>query len=623
MMQHSNISKITSILRKAKEYPNEVIEATVIYYIQNKTNAPFSFQGGMQQYYNKHDETLLSYFERQDFPVEIEFITEFLEARLEHENIVENGIVFTPEYIANYIFDQAKIYTGNIQDPKVIDPGCGCGIFLASAAIGIHSQYGVPFAEVLSKSIYGIELDPDNVRRCEIVLNLLPLIYGESNQDVSLNIVCKDSLKCSWTETFKVEGFDYIIGNPPYVNTHDMSKETAKFLKQNYSTTKSGVYNIFYAFIEQAMPFLSDNGILSYIVPNNFLTIKSATELRKYIMGCACLRRILDFANNMVFKPVRTYNCIIQLTKEQNKEFQYCVMERTEDIEKSLACTEYETMPLEKLDINGWKLIDKETRTNIQIIENQMVSIKECIRTGIATLKDEVYMVDKDELGYCKIINGKRIPIEENLVKRLYKIPDLKGNAELKSICRHIIFPYQKGKSGFEIISEDVLKKEYPNTYAYLLSRKATLDERDKGKPNPVAWYAYGRTQGLNRYGVKLLFPTFANKPRFIYVDDEYALFCNGYAVFENGYFDLDILKRILNSAIMDYYVRNTSYAIEGGYYCYQKKYIERFSIPYLSIEDQEQIRSLSDEALDRFLIELYGLRFDSLQLNDSVNPSK
>ena len=73
----------------------------------------------------------------------------------------------------------------------------------------------------------------------------------------------------------------------------------------------------------------------------------------------------------------------------------------------------------------------------------------------------------------------------------------------------------------------------------------------------------------------------------------------------------------------MDYYVRNTSYAIEGGYYCYQKKYIERFSIPYLSIEDQEQIRSLSDEALDRFLIELYGLRFDSLQLNDSVNPSK
>ena len=142
------------------------------------------------------------------------------------------------------------------------------------------------------------------------------------------------------------------------------------------------------------------------------------------------------------------------------------------------------------------------------------------------------------------------------------------------------------------------------------LTKKEVLDGRDKGKPNPVSWYAYGRTQGLNKYGVKLLFPTFANKPRFIYVDDEYALFCNGYAVFPNSYLDLDILRRILNSKIMAYYVRNTSYAIEGGYYCYQKKYIERFSIPYLSPEDQEKIRLLSDEELDVYLGKLYGVDF-------------
>ena len=265
-MQYGNMTKIASILRKARSYSAETIEATVIKYIQDKTKVPFSYHGILGKYQNKQDKTLLSYFNEQDFPVEIEFLTEFFEALLESENVIENGIVFTPEYIADYIYAQVSDYTGERRNPKVIDPGCGCGIFLASAAIGFHKQYDKTFAEVLSNSIYGIELDPDNARRCEIVLNLLPLIYGESNEGVSLNIICEDSLKCSWTSVFGVEKFDYIIGNPPYVNTHDMAKETARFLKQTFETTKSGVYNIFYAFIEHAMQFLDENGILSYIV---------------------------------------------------------------------------------------------------------------------------------------------------------------------------------------------------------------------------------------------------------------------------------------------------------------------------------------------------------------------
>ena len=38
----------------------------------------------------------------------------------------------------------------------------------------------------------------------------------------------------------------------------------------------------------------------------------------------------------------------------------------------------------------------------------------------------------------------------------------------------------------------------------------------------------------------KLLFSTFANRPQFIYVDDEDALFCNGYAVFDNDRYELE-----------------------------------------------------------------------------------
>ena len=137
---------------------------------------------------------------------------------------------------------------------------------------------------------------------------------------------------------------------------------------------------------------------------------------------------------------------------------------------------------------------------------------------------------------------------------------------------------------------------------------KNELDSRDKGKANPVAWYAYGRTQGLNKYGKKLLFPTFTNVPQFMMVEDESALFCNGYGIFENDYLDLEELISVLNSKVMEYYVANTSYAIEGGYYCYQKKYIEKFSIPYFDEGERKLLRNGNKQDIDEMLLEKYGL---------------
>ncbi|MDE7309965.1 MAG: Eco57I restriction-modification methylase domain-containing protein [Lachnospiraceae bacterium] len=126
-------------------------------------------------------------------------------------------------------------------------------------------------------------------------------------------IICCDSLKINWTEEFDVDSFSLIIGNPPYVNPHDINKETVQFLKKSFITTQSGVFNIFYAFIEKGLNYLEEDGILSFIIPNNFLTIKSASELRRLLQTRACIRRILDFGHNMLFKPVRTYNCIISI----------------------------------------------------------------------------------------------------------------------------------------------------------------------------------------------------------------------------------------------------------------------------------------------------------------------
>ena len=545
-----------------------------------------------------------------NLPTDLETITEFFESLLEKDHKDENGIVFTPQYIANYITSTAiSSAHSNFDNTSIIDPGCGCGIFLITAAEMILSSSNKSIDSIIENNIFGIDVIEDNVRRCKLMMKLLSAKYGGNFETVKPNIICNDSLKINWAQTFGVDAFNYIIGNPPYVNPHDMNKDTVKFLKKNFTTTKNGVFNIFYAFIEQGMKFLTSDGVLSFIVPNNFLTIKSALELREYLKNNQYIKRILDFGDNMVFKPIRTYNCIIQLSKTVHSKIEYCVLSKTEDIQNAITKIVFNSMSIDSLDKNGWKLVDEKTYRNLRIIENQFVSIKSFIRTGIATLRDGVYLVEKDQDGYYKLLNGEKMYIESGLVKPIYKVPDLKLHNCVDDAKRYIIFPYIKTNNGYTLIDENDFVNDYPNTYNCLLLQRDELDARDKGKGALQGWYAYGRTQGLNKYGRKLLFPTFASSPKFLYVDDEDALFCNGYAVFENDYLDLDILIRVLNSRLMDYYVSNTSYSIEGGYYCYQKKYVERFSLPLFSDDQITFIRSASKSELDDFLWALYGLK--------------
>ena len=41
---------------------------------------------------------------------------------------------------------------------------------------------------------------------------------------------------------------------------------------------------------------------------------------------------------------------------------------------------------------------------------------------------------------------------------------------------------------------------------------------------------------------------------------------------------NIDVVQKILNSYLMHYYISKTSISIEGGYPCYQKNFIEKFT---------------------------------------------
>lgn len=181
-----------------------------------------------------------------------------------------NGIVFTPKFIANFIIE--NIFTNiEIQDDiKILDPACGSSIFLLVALEVIHKKLKKSKIDIIENNLFGIDILDDNVRRSKILLKLACIDELLENNTINFNIITKNSLEVSWNEIFNISNFDFIIGNPPYVNPHDLDKNTQILLKNNFKTTKTGTTNIFYAFIEKVW--------ISLIIPVKYLLLSQTTS---------------------------------------------------------------------------------------------------------------------------------------------------------------------------------------------------------------------------------------------------------------------------------------------------------------------------------------------------------
>lgn len=613
------MSSLNIFLKSVEPYSVSSVEGTLLKVFLAQNHIPLTnLSPFLLKIYKQNDDKINGLIKRQKIKVTLKFIEHVFEALIDFDQKKENGVVFTPNFVGKHLIKEMTSHLKPENNSKVIDPACGGGSLLVVAAEEIMKKTGSKAKNVVENQIFGLDIDTNNIRHSKITLSLLILLDGQIPDETKMNLKVADSLKEDWGKVFKVDNYDYIIGNPPYVNTHDLPKDSIVFLKNNFSTTTKGTFNIFFAFIEKAIAHIAPSGQIGFVIPNNYLTITAAEQLRIFLQKESKIRRIVDFGENMIFYPVRTYNSLLFLQGTKTKYVEHAIIPKTDNVIKTLGHLKYNKSLMADFSPAGWNLLTAKHREQILSIENHKHKLKNYIHTGIATLKDAIYIMDgldsKQNLFY-KEFSGKKYFLEKEVVKPLYKISDIKDSSNLETSLKYILCPYKQvlinGISRFSIIKESELRSKYPLTYSYLQARKPELDARDKGKYNPNGWYSYGRGQGLNFSGRKLLFPTFSSKPKFMLEQDADNLFCNGYAIVEdkNSKLTLEVLQKILNSNVMNYYIEKTSYSIEGGYRCYQKKYIQNFSIPSMTEKDMKFLEEENDKnKLNVFLAQKYNI---------------
>ena len=118
-----------------------------------------------------------------------------------------------------------------------------------------------------------------------------------------------ESITCDYEYAFRAEykgGFDVVIGNPPYgVNFNEIEK---KYLSEFDSLVPD--FEIYIYFISLYKKILSQNGLLSYIFPNTFLSTLFGKKYREEIFSDVDVYQIIDLSNDSTFTDASVRTCI-------------------------------------------------------------------------------------------------------------------------------------------------------------------------------------------------------------------------------------------------------------------------------------------------------------------------
>ena len=109
------------------------------------------------------------------------------------------------------------------------------------------------------------------------------------------------------------DGFDIVIGNPPYIDIKSLPKKDVKLYFNLYETTENRI-NLYSIFIERGTRLLSHDGILCYINPNSMLINESYYKIRQHIIDY--IDRIIKLPDSVFVSA--TVETIILLLKKNN-----------------------------------------------------------------------------------------------------------------------------------------------------------------------------------------------------------------------------------------------------------------------------------------------------------------
>ena len=446
------------------------------------------------------------------------------------------------------------------------------------------------------------------------------------------------------------EGFDIVIGNPPYVEAKKL-KYIASTLKEKFAVY-SGTADLSIYFNELGLNLLVEKGIISYITTNKFFNTGYGEKVRRQLSS-QHINIILNLEQVEVFENVLVSSVIFNISKRIKMPKNIFTYEKF----YKLNFQEFKRQFIERQNMLGTYLQEYLNQKEWSFANMKQLILKEKIENGHLLLKDidgvKIYRGVTTGYNPAFIISNEQ---RDNLITEDYKNSQvIKNMLQGRNIRKWYYneseenllfipwhFPLEHNNiSGASIESENALKEQYPSIYYWLNQHKKELVSRNKDETGiRYEWYALQRC-AASYYSEfenqeKIIWGLTADKWAYALDTEQHYLPSNAY-ILTSETVSIRFILGLLNSKLLHYYFGFIGVMTAGGAYTLKATTIEALPIAIGTKEQQEEIANKVESILnakandkqidvssiefeiDHLVYDLYGLSENEIKIVEST----
>ncbi len=304
--------------------------------------------------------------------------------------------------------------------------------------------------DILRNNIFGVDIDKEatEVAIMSLYLKMLDdgfdkgerdlfFVKGSVLPDMSNNIQCGNSLiendyfdglltisdidlkeinPFTWRNKFEniftgSNGFDCIIGNPPYIDCRTSDQRTKKYWDSHFISTQYGKTNTYEVFIETALKVSKKDSLIGFIVPTVLLSVESCKSLRQLIFENHYMTNV-SYGDYAVFEDANV-DTIVIIIKSKNKQNGIVIKNYSEEFKSVM--TEHTIDSTVLFESNDFKVslkndpITKKIKSTPSLYTNisEIVDFYNGIATGPD--KEKYFSQEKKNESYKPLLMGNNI----------------------------------------------------------------------------------------------------------------------------------------------------------------------------------------------------------------------
>jgi len=497
------------------------------------------------------------------------------------------------------LLEQLRTYREWLLQITILDPACGSGAFLNAALTFLMNEHklidemeakiagsSIVFQDIensiLENNLFGVDINEESVEIAQLALWLRTAKPQRKLSTLSGNIKCGNSLisapdiaggkafdwQKEFPQVFEKDGFDVVIGNPPYVRAEIIPQADIEYYRHTYEVfTPDG--DLFSYFYEKGLNLLNSKGLFGFI-SNTFDKTNAGLTLRRYLQENTIFEGYIDFTEVQIFEGATTYPIILLLSKGYKKDNKFVYTKIPKEMQGNVDIN----IAPNKHVIQSHLTDDPWSFHNAEMVEvMKKISAYKTIREqygkcyrGLLTGLNEAFIINEE----IKAELVKQDANSDELIKPIFEGRDLNKwyNSSLPKylICTH---------NGYDDI-DAVNIEDYPAIKDYLSSFEPQLSKRyDKGD---TAFNLRNCAYQPLFYQSKIIWGNLQNSNKFSW--DEQGTIISAPACMLPT--DNKALLGVLNSKLVWTFLTNICVVRNGGYIEVKPQYFEKIPVPLL-----------------------------------------